>query len=575
MLHLPYRELPVAEPGTPPSGPPGRYLAWLAGHQRWLLSLNALFGIGWMVAQALVWAAVGAAIDHGVERHDTAALLGWVGVVLGLGCVQAVCGSLRHQLAVTNWMQASYRTMQVLGRHMVVAGPALTEEIASGDVVNTANSDAIRLGSAFDSLARFAGAIVSWVVVSFVLLSTSLTLGLVVLLGVPVLGTLSVPLMRPLHRHQAAQRESAGRLAALGADTVAGLRILRGVGGEDVFHANYAAQSQRVRAAGVRVATPQAALESGQVLLPAVLTTVVTFLGAHEVMLGQLQAGQLVAFFGYASFLTTPLRTAIEYIINATQAYVSARKVQRVLDVEAGVTDVDRPRRWPGPVEEITDERSGLVLRGGEFAGLVGESTDETAALCDRLGRFVADVEGVRVNGVALAELSLGEVRAHLVVSEIEPHLFAGELRHELMPHQTPDDERILAALETSSALDVLDGLDGGLGATLDERGRGLSGGQRQRLNLARAVLTDAEVLVLVEPTSAVDAHTEGRVASRLAEARAGRTTLVASSSPLILERCDVVSLLVGGRVVDRGRHDELVARSAAYRRVVLREEAT
>ncbi len=573
MLHLPYRELPLADPGTPPTSTPGRYLVWLAGHQRWLLSLNALFGIGWMVAQALVFAALGAAIDHGVDRHDTRALLGWVGVVLGLGLVQAVCGSLRHQLAVTNWLHASYRSIQVLGRHMATTGPALTETVPAGDVVNTANSDAIRVGTAYDSLARFLGAIVSWVVVSLILLATSRALGLVVLVGVPVLGTLSVPLMRPLHRHQAAQRESAGHLAALGADTVAGLRILRGIGGEEVFHANYVAQSQRVRAAGVRLATPQAGLESGQVLLPAVLTTLVTFLGAHEVMAGRLQPGQLVAFFGYATFLTTPLRTAIEYIINATQAFVAAGKIQRVLRVEATVADVPAPLAWPEPLAEIRDARTGLVLARGEFAGLVGETTEEPAALVDRLGRFVADVEGVTVNGVPLGELALAELRRHVVVSEIEPRLFAGELRHELMPHETPDDERILQALATASALEVLDVLDDGLASPLDERGRGLSGGQRQRLVLARAVLTGAEVLLLVEPTSAVDAHTEGRVAARLADARVGATTLVATSSPLLLERCDVVNLLVGGRVIERGRHEELLDRSPLYRRIVLREE--
>ena len=120
------------------------------------------------------------------------------------------------------------------------------------------------------------------------------------MLGVPILGSLTIPLMKPLHRTQAAQREAAGRLAALGSDTVAGLRILRGVGGEDVFFQNYRAQSQRVRVAGTRIASPQAGLESGQVLLPAILTGIVTFLGARDVMNGTLQAGQLVAFFGYS-----------------------------------------------------------------------------------------------------------------------------------------------------------------------------------------------------------------------------------------------------------------------------------
>ena len=343
MLHLPYRELPVGDPGTPETGSPVRYLVWLASHQRWLLTLNALFGIGWMVAQALVWAAVGAAIDHGVEGHHQGQLFKWVGVVVALGLIQAICGSLRHQLAVTNWMNAAYRTIQVIGHQLSVTGSAMTEDISSGDIVNTVAADAPRIGSVYDSFARFSGAVVAWIVVSFILLSTSVQLGLIVLLGVPILGSLTLPLMRPLHRTQAAQREAAGRLAALGSDTVAGLRILRGVGGEDVFLNNYRRQSQVVRAAGTRIATPQAGLESGQVLLPAVLTALVTFFGARDVMNGTLQPGQLVAFFGYASFLTTPLRTAIDYVIMSTRAYVGAGRVLRILAVRPLVSDPASP----------------------------------------------------------------------------------------------------------------------------------------------------------------------------------------------------------------------------------------
>ncbi len=115
---------------------------------------------------------------------------------------------------------------------------------------------------------------------------------------------------------------------------MAGLRILRGVGGEDVFLNNYRRQSNLVRLAGNRIASPQAGLESGQVLLPAILTAIVTYLGAQDVMHGTLQPGQLVAFFGYATFLTTPLRTAIEYVISTTRAYVGAGRVLRILNID-------------------------------------------------------------------------------------------------------------------------------------------------------------------------------------------------------------------------------------------------
>ncbi|MDE3064444.1 MAG: ABC transporter ATP-binding protein [Acidobacteriota bacterium] len=547
---------------------------WLAGRQKGLLALNAVFGILWMVSQALLWAAVGAAIDHGVARHDAAALWRWVGVVIALGLIQAVSGALRHQLAVTNWMSAAFRTVQLVGRHVATTGTALTDVIPAGDIVNTVAADAMRVGGAFDVLARFMGAILSWIVVSIILLSSSVELGLIVLLGVPILASLTTPLMSPLHETQAAQREAAGRLAALGSDTVAGLRILRGIGGEEVFWENYRRQSDRVRLAGYRIAGPQAGLESGQILLPALLTAIVTWLGARDVMNGSLQVGQLVAFFGYATFLTTPLRTAIEYVITTTRAYVGAGRVLRILEVAPRVPDTGEPVAWPARVDSVVDARSGLRLARGRLAAVVTETPAESAELADRLGRFVPDVDDVLVDGTPLSDFSLADVRSHVVVSEIEPRLFSGELRYELVPHGVTADAAILEALEAASALDILDALEHGLDTWVEERGRSLSGGQRQRLSLARALLTGAEVLVLVEPTSAVDTHTEGRIAQRLRAVRGEGLTLVATTSPLLLERADVVYLVLDGRVVDRGAHRELLERSGEYRQIVLREEA-
>jgi ABC-type multidrug transport system fused ATPase/permease subunit len=549
-------------------------LVWLARHQRWLLTLNALFGIGWMVSQALVWAAVGAAIDHGVGQHNDTELFKWVAVVIALGLIQALCGAFRHQLAVTNWMNATYRTVQLIGRHVATSGTALTDEIPAGDIVNTVAADAMRIGGSYDSFARFAGAIVAWIVVSFILLSTSLQLGLIVLLGVPILGALTTPLMKPLHDTQAAQREAAGRLASLGADTVAGLRILRGVGGEEVFLNNYREQSQKVRVAGTRIASPQAGLESGQVLLPAILTGMVTFLGARDVMNGSLQPGQLVAFFGYSTFLTTPLRTAIDYVIMSTRAYVGAGRVLRILHVRPTVADPERPLTWPIRLFRLEDRRSGLTLERGQLAALVTVTTDEAAILVDRLGRFVNDCDDVFVNGAPIDSYALNDVREHIVVSDIEPRLFSGELRAELMPHGHVDDARIMDVLQATSSLDVLDALEDGLSTTVEERGRGFSGGQRQRLSLARAFLTNAEILILVEPTSAVDTHTEGRIATRLREVRGDRATLVATTSPLLLEKMDVVYLVLDGLVVDQGTHNDLVTRSLKYRQIVLREDS-
>ena len=574
VLHLPYRELPVADIGTPDTRSPLRYLVWIARQQKLTLVLNALFAIGWMVSQALIWACVGAAIDKGVIDKNEGELFLWVGVVMALGLFQAVCGAMRHQMAVTNWMNAAYKTVQVIGHHVAKTGTAVTDVIPAGDVVNTVASDAMRIGGAYDVVARFAGAIAAWIFVSVILISTSAELGLIVLIGVPVLASLTTPLMRPLHTTQAAQREAAGRLAALGSDTVAGLRILRGVGGEDVFLNNYRRQSNLVRLAGNRIASPQAGLESGQVLLPAILTAVVTYLGAQDVMHGTLQPGQLVAFFGYATFLTTPLRTAIEYVISTTRAYVGAGRVLRILNIDPLVTEPESPLPWPAHVERLDDETSGVSLVRGQLVAVVTESPEEATALADRLGRFVDDVQGVHLNGTPLALFSVRDTRANIIVSEIEPRLFSGELRYELVPHGDVSNATIMPALEATSSLDILDALEDGLDTLVEERGRGFSGGQRQRLSLVRAILTEADVLILVEPTSAVDTHTEGRIAARLRKVRGSHTTLVATTSPLMLEMMDLVYLMVDGRAVESGTHRELIANSALYRQTVLREDS-
>ncbi len=574
MLHLPYRELPSAEPGTPDTRSPLRYLIWIAAQQKVLLTFNAIFGIGWMVSQALIWAAVGAAIDHGVIDKNTGELILWVGVVMALGLFQAVCGALRHQLAVTNWMNASYKTVQVIGHHVSKTGTAVTDEIPSGDIVNTVASDAMRIGGAYDVLARFMGAIAAWIVVSIILISSSVELGLIVLIGVPVLASLTTPLMKPLHATQAAQREAAGRLAALGSDTVAGLRILRGVGGEEVFLNNYKRQSNTVRLAGNRIASPQAGLESGQVLLPAILTGLVTYLGAQDVMHGTLAPGQLVAFFGYATFLTTPLRTAIEYVIATTRAYVGAGRVLRILNIEPLVAEPASPLLWPATIDRIDDRVSGISIRRGQLVAYVTETPAEASMIADRLGRFVSDVTGVTINGTPMGLFSVSDTRRNIVVSEIEPRLFSGELRYELVPHGDISDGNIMPALEATSSLDILEALEDGLDTLIEERGRSFSGGQRQRLSLARAILTNAEVLILVEPTSAVDTHTEGRIAARLRDVRGAHTTLVATTSPLMLEKMDVIYVVVIGRAIERGTHEELVATSSNYRQIVLREDA-
>ncbi len=573
------RPLPYEHPGTPALTSPVAFLGWVGRGQWRTLVVGVGFGIVWMVAQALIPATISQAIDQGIIAGDSGALWRWSGALLGLAALTALAGAARHQMAVTNWLRAAFRSVQLIGWHGADTGEALPRDTPTGDVVAAVASDSMRLGGLYDVSARFAGAIVSYVVVAIILLRAYQPLGLLVLIGVPVLVGLLSLIVRPLQRRQAQQREESGRLIGLGADTVAGLRVLRGIGGEATFLDRYAAQSQQVRAVGFRVAGMQAALDSAQVLLPGVFVVLVTWLGARFAIDGRITPGQLVAFYGYSAFLVMPLRTATEFVDRATRAFIGARKIIAVLRVQADHADSpDTETASMPPLSALlVDERSGLVVQPGQFLAVVSGRPDESAALADRLGRFGTDVVGVTLGGIPLTDLAVAELRQRILVSETDPRLFTGTLRDELDPWGNHTDSEILAALTVASGEDVLEALSDGLDSDVEERGRSFSGGQRQRLALTRALLADAAILVLVEPTSAVDAHTETRIAARLAEFRAGHTTVVMSASPLVLDQADRVVLLDEGRVVAEGTHHDLLHRgdaaSAAYRAVVVRGE--
>jgi ABC-type multidrug transport system fused ATPase/permease subunit len=564
------RNLPLADPGVPDSRSPGRYLWWVMRGQRATLLGGMTFGTIWMVAQAIMPALIGKAIDQGVANGDTSRLLFWAGMLLLAGVVQAAAGIIRHRFAVMNWLMGAYRTVQVITRHSVKLGATLSKRVATGEVVAIGTADLAQIGNALDVYGRAAGALISFTVVSVILLRASVTLGLVVLIGVPVLLLAITPILRPLQRRSMTQREQMGELTTLASDIVGGLRVLRGIGGEDVFHDRYARDSQRVRMAGVRVAKMQSLLDALQVLLPGLFVVAVVWLGARFAVQGTISVGELVAFYGYAAFLMMPLRTATEFAQKQIRALVACRRIVKVLSVEPEIVDPQDPQDEPG-VGDLVDHGSGVTIRPGILTAIVSEPPEEAAAVADRLGRFTD--ANVTLAGVALAELPKDTVRRRILVSDTGSMLFSGRLFEELDLRDSGNEPRIDSALRTTSSEDITEALPEGLDADVEERGRSFSGGQRQRLVLTRALMADPEILVLVDPTSAVDAHTEARIAERLTDHRRGRTTVVTTTSPLLLDRADHVTFLLDGNVVAQGTHKTLLETEPRYRWVVTREE--
>ena len=554
----------MPDPGLPDSRSALRYLFWLIRRSRLTVTIAALLAISWMGCQALAPAVVGFAVDA-AAGHDWKGLSGWVAVLLGVGAVQAVAGISRHRFAVVNWLGASFRTVQVVVRQANRLGSTLPRRLDAGEVVAIGTSDITHIGAAVDVVSRGAGALLAVVTVTVVLLRASLPLGLIVVLGVPVLMLVVGVLIRPLHRRQQAYREKQGRLTGRAADLVSGLRVLRGVGGEALMASRYCRQSQELRSAGVHTARVEALLEAVQVMLQGLLLVLVTLLGARFAAAGQITVGQFVSFYAYAAFLVAPLRQLTDAIDKVTRGHVSARRVVAMLEVTGDLPDPASP--VPLPAGELADPESGVVIPVGQCTAVVAAEPADAARIADRLGRYA---DGATLGGVPLADAALPAVRERILVAENEARLFAGRLRSDLDPQ---DRGTLAAALDAAAATDIVEELPEGVKSVVDERGRSFSGGQQQRLRLARALVADPEILILVEPTNAVDAHTEARIAAGLRTARAGRTTVICTSSPLLLSRADHVCYVEGGRVVSTGTHRELLRSEPRYARLVQREE--
>jgi ABC-type multidrug transport system fused ATPase/permease subunit len=549
---------------------PARLLAGLVRDHRGPIALSVVYGIACMLALTFVPAVVGKAIDTGIIARDRQALLLWCGVVMGLGVVQAAAGILRDRCATIAMRRAAYQVMRALTWQASRLGATLGERMPVGEVINAGTADPVAIGYMTMIVGTTASGLTAIVVVAVLMLDASWQLGATVLVGVPLTVGGVALLLRPLHARQRRLRERQGELTGRAVDIAAGIRVVRGVGGEPQLARRYREESQQVRHAGVRVARVDGLLAAVNVLLPGLLVTFVVWLGGHAVADGSLSGGQLVAFYGYAAFMVIPLTRLTGSTSIAMQAYVAARHVAAVMSIEPRQVEeaqVDAVWRDGGL---LADRASGLQATPGQLTAVACTAPADALALADRLGGYAPG--DVTLDGIRLAALPSEELRRGVLVARNDARLLSGPLRVELDPGDGDDGLRLEAAIHAASARDVVEALEEGLDGVLARPEHELSGGERQRLRLARALMADHDVLVLVEPTSAMDAHTEARIAERLAAARAGRTTVVFATSPILLGRADRVAYVDDGRVVAAGTHATLLAHDG-YRRLVARED--
>lgn len=577
-------DLPYPDPGEPDARSGPAFLLWLGRGQLGGQARSLAWGLVHFGGVAGLPYAVGMGVDA-VVRRDGTRLLQVGGLLLLLGIAISVGDAMLHRTAVTNWITAAARVQQLLARKTAELGSALTRRVAAGEVVSVSTGDVEKIGWFVEAVSRFLAAAFTVVAICVGLLFYAPSIGVVVAVGVPVLALSVLPLLPRATRRADAQREKAGKATELASDTVAGLRVLRGIGGEELFLGRYREASQEVRRAAVRSARMWALIAAVQVLLPGALLITVIWYGSTLVLDGRLAVGELVAAFSAVSTMLYPLRHFQEIAMAYSFSRPSAARAARVLSLTRteGSAEAAAVALPPAPGGDLYDAETGVLAPAGRFTAVVCGDPDLAGRLAERLGGHPMDsaagAPSALLGGVALDELPLDAARELVLVQDKDPVLLSGTLR-ELFDVPASGSVTAGAALAAAQCGDVLDALlqsapeavDDPMDARITERGRSLSGGQRQRLALARSLVTDPEVLVLDEPTSAVDSHTEARIAEGIATLRSGRTTVVLASSPLLLDRADRVVLVHEGRALPAGTHRELLRGEPRYRAVVTRE---
>jgi ABC-type multidrug transport system fused ATPase/permease subunit len=560
---------------------PDRFLWWLARAQLPNLLEGATYGVLWMGGLAALPLVLGEAVGA-AARRDITGVLAWSGGILALAIFVAVAGVMRHRRAVTNYLLAASRTQQLIIRCATRLGADLPRHVAAGEVASLSASDVDRIGSTFDVTGRFAGAVFSYLAVTAVLFAMAPPFGVVALIGGPLTLAALIACLGPLARRQQAQREAIAHASGQAVDVVAGLRVLRGLGGEAMFSSRFALAAARVRVAMYRTAQMTAVLNALEALVPGSFLVAVTWLGARMAEQGMAGPGELVTVYAFAAFLLVPLATFGEAAQSGSAGRVAARRVLTVLRRERDLRDsqLGFGASRPSPSElargAIRDTMTGITVAPGGLVAITSSDSDALTDLADRLGRYVDPPSGfeVTLGGRSLADLPLELIRETVLVVDRDASLLAGSLRSNLDP-EVGDPHRarpsLVEAVRSAQAQEIVSGLAGGMNHVMPEKGRSVSGGQRQRLVLARALRSGAPILVLEEPTSAVDTYTESVVIQNLRSVRSGLTTVVMTTSPLLMESADTV-LVLEGQVVASGTHQELLEREPRYRTLLERE---
>ena len=462
------------------------------------------------------------------------------------------------------------------------------DRLRTGQLVSRASSDLGLIQQLLAFLPIMLGNIILVIIALIAMLILSPVLTLVMVIALPLMTITALQLRTTVFPATWEAQQRAAEVAGVVDEAVTGVRIVKGFGAEAREIERLGRASTALYRSRVRLVKLQARATSRLAAIPAFAQVAVLALGGWLAMRGHLTLGTFLAFSSYLVQLVAPTRMMALVVAAAQQARAGGERVLEILDVNADVTD--RPGaavlegmptgELNGRAVDFEDVRFGytssepaldgftLRVRPGEVVALVGGSGSGKSTVTALLPRFYDVASGaIRIDGIDVREVTLESLRRQVGVVFEEAFLFSDSVR-ENIAYGRPDAtiEQVRAAARVAGAEAFIEALPHGFDTVVGERGLTLSGGQRQRIALARAVVSDPSILVLDDATSAVDTTTEEAIHAALRDVMVGRTTLLVAHRASTVRLADRVVVLAEGRVIDEGTHDELLARSGAYR---------